>query len=173
MLMQGADTPFENYPKHGRALLTSHIAQYHVARPSMRRTARIPWADTCSGQEAEFGPVRSGIRGVRDSLCRQMSRKHVLLIHPHAASRPTLVSSPNMARLGRVGFLGIAVVFHLVYIYSIFDIYFVSPIVSGMRSHAVDAPKAPAKRLVLYVGTNLLPNPPRHILEPSLIDLFR
>ena len=58
-----------------------------------------------------------------------------------------------MARLGRQGFLVIAVVFHVVYILSIFDIYFTSPIVSGMRAYSVDAPKAPAKRLVLYVGT--------------------
>lgn len=57
-----------------------------------------------------------------------------------------------MARLGRLGFLGIAVVFHLIYVYSIFDIYFVSPIVHGMREFAVEA-EAPAKRLVLYVGT--------------------
>ncbi|KAK4499371.1 hypothetical protein PRZ48_009884 [Zasmidium cellare] len=57
-----------------------------------------------------------------------------------------------MARLGRLGFLAIAIVFHLIYAYSIFDIYFVSPIVTGMRAYRVDAPKAPAKRLVLYVG---------------------
>ena len=64
-----------------------------------------------------------------------------------------------MARLGRLGFLSIAVVFHLVYIYSIFDIYFVSPIVHGMKAYRVEAPKAPAKRLVLYVGTKTKPNP--------------
>ncbi|KAK4958616.1 Glycosyl phosphatidyl inositol anchor synthesis, partial [Elasticomyces elasticus] len=60
-----------------------------------------------------------------------------------------------MARLGRQGFLAIAVVFHVVYIYSIFDIYFVSPIVSGMREFSVDAPEAPAQRLVLFVGDGL------------------
>ena len=60
-----------------------------------------------------------------------------------------------MARHGRAGFLALAVVFHLIYIYSIFDIYFVSPIVSGMKEFGVERPAgvdAPAKRLVLYVG---------------------
>jgi len=56
-----------------------------------------------------------------------------------------------MARLGRFGFLAVGVIFHLIYIYSIFDIYFVSPIVSGMRPYGVDFP-APAKRLFLVVG---------------------
>ncbi|KAJ5622175.1 GPI ethanolamine phosphate transferase 1 [Penicillium herquei] len=63
-----------------------------------------------------------------------------------------------MARLGRVGFLALAVVFHLIYTYSIFDIYFVSPIVSGMRSYGVDRPTdtpAPAERLVLFVADGL------------------
>ncbi|KAJ5326472.1 hypothetical protein MYU51_010033 [Penicillium brevicompactum] len=63
-----------------------------------------------------------------------------------------------MARLGRVGFLALAVVFHLIYTYSIFDIYFVSPIVSGMQSHGVERPSgtpAPAKRLVLFVADGL------------------
>ncbi|CAL5869453.1 uncharacterized protein PFLUO_LOCUS3682 [Penicillium psychrofluorescens] len=63
-----------------------------------------------------------------------------------------------MARLGRVGFLTLAVVFHLIYTYSIFDIYFVSPIVRGMRSYGVERPAgtdAPAKRLVLFVADGL------------------
>jgi GPI ethanolamine phosphate transferase 1 len=63
-----------------------------------------------------------------------------------------------MAKLGRDGFLAIAVIFHIIYIYSIFDIYFVSPVVSGMRAYQVErkpgAP-APAKRLVLFVGDGL------------------
>ncbi|KAL1841831.1 hypothetical protein VTJ49DRAFT_6508 [Mycothermus thermophilus] len=63
-----------------------------------------------------------------------------------------------MAGLRRFRFLAIAVVFHFVYIYSIFDIYFVSPIVSGMR--LFDVPRAqstppPADRLVLFVGDGL------------------
>jgi GPI ethanolamine phosphate transferase 1 len=56
-----------------------------------------------------------------------------------------------MARIGRLGFLAIAVVFHLIYIKSIFDIYFISPIVHGMKAYSTDA-AAPAKRLFLIVG---------------------
>ena len=55
----------------------------------------------------------------------------------------------------RLAFLATAVVFHLVYIYSIFDIYFVSPIVSGMELFGVERPGSvnpPADRLVLFVG---------------------
>ncbi|KAM0810915.1 putative GPI ethanolamine phosphate transferase 1 [Seiridium cardinale] len=63
-----------------------------------------------------------------------------------------------MATVNRFTFLAIAMVFHLVYIYSIFDIYFVSPIVSGMSLFQIDRPegtKAPADRLVLFVGDGL------------------
>ena len=72
--------------------------------------------------------------------------------------------------LNRLGFVALAVVFHLVYIFSIFDIYFVSPIVHGMTAFSVDAPP-PAQRLVLIVGDGLRadkafqsfpdPSPPR------------
>lgn len=67
-----------------------------------------------------------------------------------------------MARVTRFGFLATAVVFHFAYIFSIFDIYFVSPIVSGMRQYEVQRPEgveAPAQRLVLYVGTNIINTP--------------
>jgi len=61
-----------------------------------------------------------------------------------------------MAGYRRVQFLAIAIVFHLVYIFSIFDIYFVSPVVTGMRWFQLErsspAAKAPADRLVLFVG---------------------
>jgi len=58
-----------------------------------------------------------------------------------------------MAEFGRYHFLAVAVIFHLAYIYSIFSIYFVSPIVHGMREHRVETQEAPAQRLVLFVGT--------------------
>ncbi|OAA68447.1 GPI-anchor biosynthetic protein [Niveomyces insectorum RCEF 264] len=63
-----------------------------------------------------------------------------------------------MAGIARFRLVAIAMVFHLIYIFSIFDIYFVSPVVSGMRLFQIDRPvgvKAPADRLVLFVGDGL------------------
>ncbi|MCJ1314085.1 Glycosyl phosphatidyl inositol anchor synthesis [Agyrium rufum] len=69
-----------------------------------------------------------------------------------------------MARLSRFGFLAVAVVFHLIYLFSIFDIYFVSPIVHGMQAYSVPESSkktsgssfsAPADRLFLFVGDGL------------------
>ena len=60
-----------------------------------------------------------------------------------------------MGWVGRRGFLALAVAFHLTYIYSVFDIYFVSPVVGGMRSYGVDSPEPPAQRLILFVGQSM------------------
>ncbi|KAK4238646.1 Phosphatidylinositolglycan class N-domain-containing protein [Achaetomium macrosporum] len=63
-----------------------------------------------------------------------------------------------MGSFPRFRFLAIAMIFHFAYIFSIFDIYFVSPIVSGMRLFQVERPassRAPADRLVLFVGDGL------------------
>lgn len=77
-----------------------------------------------------------------------------------------------MARFPRFTFLALAVAFHLVYIASIFDIYFVSPIVSGMRLFKVERQpysKAPADRLVLIVGM-LSPLP---LCQPAFVTHTR
>jgi phosphatidylinositol glycan class N len=54
--------------------------------------------------------------------------------------------------------VGLGFILHALYMLSIFDIYFKTPIVHGMdpvepRTHA------PAKRLVLFIGTPSLPLP--------------
>jgi phosphatidylinositol glycan class N len=39
---------------------------------------------------------------------------------------------------------------HLILLYSVFDIYFISPIVKNARSHPISGNDAPAKRLVVF-----------------------
>ncbi|MDP2436987.1 MAG: alkaline phosphatase family protein [archaeon] len=56
----------------------------------------------------------------------------------------------GMSRLLVLGCL-----FHLVYMVSIFDIYFRSPIVHGMEPHRADLQEAPADRLFLLVADGL------------------
>lgn len=49
--------------------------------------------------------------------------------------------------------LVLGIIFHLVYIGTVFDCYFTSPVVHGMRHHRLS--QAQAKRLVLIVGDGL------------------
>ena len=56
-----------------------------------------------------------------------------------------------MARYSRRVVLFLGILFHLVQLGSIFDIYFVTPLVHGMKEFKPDV-QAPAKRVVLIVG---------------------
>lgn len=63
---------------------------------------------------------------------------------------PPYQTSYNVVRLLFVGLL-----FHLIYIGSVFDCYFTSPVVHGMRSYGSGDSLTASKRLVLIVGTFL------------------
>ncbi|TFK43974.1 Phosphatidylinositolglycan class N-domain-containing protein [Crucibulum laeve] len=60
---------------------------------------------------------------------------------------------PPKTRYNVAKLLILGLIFHLVFIASVFDCYFISPVVSGMERYSVGA--AEAKRLVLIVGDGL------------------
>lgn len=51
-------------------------------------------------------------------------------------------------------FVFLSVVIHSVFLYSVFDVYFKSPIIHGMTPYSTPLP-APAKRVVLIVADGL------------------
>lgn len=66
--------------------------------------------------------------------------------------------TPKRSKYNVAKLLVIGLIFHLVYIGSVFDCYFTSPVVNGMTRHNTGS--AEAKRLVLIVG------------EPSICSLL-
>ena len=63
----------------------------------------------------------------------------------HSDVKNTTSSRYNVGRL-----LVLGLIFHLVYIGSVFDCYFTSPVVTGMQSYNLG--HAESKRLVLIIG---------------------
>lgn len=71
--------------------------------------------------------------------------KHRNGVSKHLGTLQVSSFNYSITKLLVLGFL-----FHIVFIYSVFDCYFTSPVVNGMKSY--NAGSAFAKRLVLIVG---------------------
>ncbi|GFF60503.1 GPI-anchor biosynthetic protein (Mcd4), putative [Aspergillus udagawae] len=60
-----------------------------------------------------------------------------------------------MRKANHVGFVALSIVFHMTYLFSIFDMYFVDPFVRSSQTFRVEdhlGTVTPAKRLVLFIG---------------------
>jgi phosphatidylinositol glycan class N len=67
-------------------------------------------------------------------------------------ARTPASSDPSRFNISKLLILGL--LFHIIFIGSVFDCYFTSPVVNGMKRFNVGS--APAKRLVLIVGARLV-----------------
>ena len=77
-------------------------------------------------------------------------RNFPISLMPSLVTYPPRSSSVMTSSSSIAGLLILGIVFHLVYIGTVFDCYFASPVVHGMRQYKL--PQAQAKRLVLIVG---------------------
>lgn len=85
-----------------------------------------------------------GILGIRDAA--------------EGGSRATVTRRKKWLKRRERWLVVLGVVLHAVYMLSIFDIYFKTPIVHGMDP-VTPRFQAPAKRLILLVGTTIINNP--------------
>jgi len=78
----------------------------------------------------------------------------VLLLYSTFLFSVEIYSSPFMVAMENWQLIVVGFCVHLVFLYSLLDIYFTSPLVHGMQPH-VSPIDAPAKRLVLFIGDGL------------------
>jgi hypothetical protein len=71
----------------------------------------------------------------------------------NARQMGTGIVSPGLSKREQALLMGFAVFFHATFMLSIIDMYFQSPVVHGMTPTSI-LPDTPAKRLVLFVGSD-------------------
>ena len=81
-----------------------------------------------------------------------LSTRSTRLTTPSRRYQMTTRTTLDQTHYNVVRLLVIGLLFHLIYIGSVFDCYFTSPVVHGMRSYGSGDSVAPSKRLVLIVG---------------------